>query len=216
MKLSRSWWPNWTGECVAIVAAGPSVKQENVNKLRDRIHVIAINESYRLCPWADMLYACDGRWWQLKNWVPDFKGIKVTQDEPTARGHPDIKWIRIRKLDRLIYSNELLTDDTLEIGSGYNSGFQCLNMCVRFGATGILLEGFDYKRFGNTVHWHGLHGDNLPNPDWTNFQNWIPSISAAAPKLKELGVDVVNCSMESAIKVFPKMSIEAAMERWGL
>jgi len=27
--------------------------------------VLAINDAYRLAPWADWLYACDDRWWRF-------------------------------------------------------------------------------------------------------------------------------------------------------
>jgi len=213
--VSRDWWFDWRGECVAIVAAGPSVTQENVNKLRDRIHVIVINESHRLAPWADMLYACDANWWRFRNGVKEFVGVKVTQDDAAARTF-NLKRIVIRKKDRHKYFDDLLTDDSDEIGSGGNGGFQCVNMATRFGATGIALVGFDYRLFGNTVHWHGRHGGILPNPDHTNFPGWIKHITAAAPVLQSLGVDVVNTSLDSAIKIFPKMTIEQTLERWGL
>jgi hypothetical protein len=47
-----------------IVASGPSASSVNLEAIRGRAFVVAVNESWRLCPWADALYACDPEWWE--------------------------------------------------------------------------------------------------------------------------------------------------------
>ena len=78
------WWPDWTGKVCAIVASGPSAKSAPISLLRDKAKVIVINESYQLCPWADVLYGCDAQWWRLRSGVNGFRGMKVSQDEMLA------------------------------------------------------------------------------------------------------------------------------------
>ena len=56
---------------VFCIASGPSLTAEQVaavKKLRDerggdRVKVIVINTSFRLAPWADILFAMDKAWW---------------------------------------------------------------------------------------------------------------------------------------------------------
>lgn len=223
------WFPNWVGECAAVVAGGPSVTREHVGALKDRIHVVAINTSYELCPWADALYACDHNWWNLmahkvsKKQAPEFKGLKVTQDKEACKSFPELKKLELRRLAKGNIDpicNELLMERYGEIGGGGNSGFQVVNWLVQVGISAIALIGFDFKDFDGKIHWHGRHPDSgpfvLPNPSASNFTKWTNTMTAAAPRLHAFGVDVVNCSERSALECFPKMSVEKALERWGL
>jgi hypothetical protein len=213
------WWQDWRGECVAIVAAGPSAKTVGVEKLKNRIHVIVINESYQLCPWADILYSCDADWWNLRRKeIAKFKGIKLTMNDPIHGS----KLHGIDGLNRLtipqhcnVWVNDLLLDKPGVIGSGGHSGFQMINQCVQFGATGICLIGFDMNA-GGGLHWHGNHPSPLRNPDDARFWQWRIDTEKIAPRLKTLDIDVVNCSITSALTVFPKMTIDQTFERWGL
>lgn len=219
------WFFDWTGECVAIVAAGTSVTQADVDKLRGRIHVCAINNSYKLCKWADVLYACDVNWWTVNNGAKDFLGLKVRfENNEKNAAFEDVHRIRIAKstvrrvaTNTKEWANDIRTDEPGTLGSGANSGFQAINLMVQFGVTGILLLGFDYKdNDKNKVHWHGQHSGSLHNPTGSQYKKWLEHITTAAPVLHSLGVDVVNCSPFTAIECFPKMSIEDCLTKWGL
>jgi len=215
MLNGKDWFPDWTGECVAIVAAGPSVKQDDVNKLKDRIHVAVINESYRLAPWADVLYACDHHWWIHVKGAKNFSGIKITQDEIAIRHFPELKKVSVKK-DKASIVHELLMDKAGEVGGGGHSGFQMINLSVQFGATGILLIGFDMCGDPNKPHWHGRHAPPMNNPIEVNFKNWRKYLADAKPKLEALGIDMVNCSPISTLQDYPKMTVDEALERWSL
>lgn len=208
--IELPWWQDWRGECVAIVASGPSAKKANISALRDRIHVIAINESYKLCPWAEILYGCDVGWWRLRAGVPDFHGLKISQDAVACKQYRDLV-----KIDVVARSDELVLDRPGRLGAGGNSGFQTLNLAVQFGATGIMLIGFD-MRLDRGVHWHGRHPDPLSNPTEHNVKRWCKACDGGKDKLRELGVQVINCSAESALQSYPKMTIEGALARWRL
>lgn len=201
---------------MAIVAAGPSAKTAGVEKLKDRIHVIAINESYRLCPWAEILYSCDADWWSMRrDQVKDFAGLKLTLDDP-------INAIKIEGIARLkiarhaeMWVNDFLFDTPGVVGSGGNSGFQMVNLVAQFGATGIALIGFDMRASGD-LHWHGNHPQPLRNPDAGQFLQWRKHLDGNAHKLKARGIDVVNCSHFSALTAFPTLTIDQMLERWRL
>jgi hypothetical protein len=214
-----SWWQDWRGECVAIVAAGPSAKTAGVEKLQDRIHVIVINESHKLCPWAEILYSCDADWWYLRaKDVKKFPGIKLTLDDPVQAGKlhgiENLHRVKIPKQHQT-WVNDLLFDKPGEIGSGGNGGFQMTNLSAQFGATGIALIGFDMNANGQ-LHWHGMHPQPLRNPDPGRFNQWRMDFEKNAPKFLPHGIDVVNCSNVSALTSFPKMTVDQMFERWGL
>src|SRR5262245_38801779 len=209
------WFLDWTGECVAIVGAGPSVKQADVDRLHDRIHVVAINTSYKLCKWADVLYSCDNEWWKLNKGATDFPGLKITQNDQAVKDYPDIKKVDIRRSHNAVV-NDFLMDKPGEIGGGGNSGFQMVNPSVQFGGTAIMLIGFDLCGDNNQPHWHGRHPSPMNNPIETNFRTWRETLEKAKPKLDALGIDVVNCSPISTLKQYPKISIDEAFRRWTL
>lgn len=207
-----SWWQDWRGECVAIVAGGPSANKVGVDLLRDRIHVVVINESYRLCPWAEILYACDDVWWHTRREkLKDFKGIRLAYNVKEAGIH----CVAIAKDKASNLRHAMLYEEPGVIGAGGNSGFQALNLVTQFGATGVALIGFDYSEQGG-VHWHGAYQPPLRNPDNGRFHEWRRHMTTAAPLLKRNGVDVVNCSLQSTIECFPKMTIEQMLKRWTL
>ena len=208
---SSSWFPDWRGAAVAIVASGPSTKKAGVGALRGRIKTIAIKENVELCPWADVVYGCDAAWWRNANGLPKYSGLKVAYQDALTAGYPDI---RIIDIDR--HSNAILTDEPGRLGSGGNSGFQALNLAVQFGVTRVLLVGFDMQRSGNLLHWYGHNnGPGRNNPGDDNFKRWRAALDGAAGTLADLGVEVADAS-ESASVAYRKVSIEGALAEWGL
>lgn len=221
--MRPEWWPDWEGECAAIVAAGPSVRKDQVELLKDRIHVVAINTSYELCPWADALYGCDAKWWASKKGVGSFKGIKIAMEDEAVKQFPELKQIKVRydERNKRDVCHDFLMDKYGEVGGGGNSGFQALNWLAQLGVKAVALLGFDFRIDGNgKIHWHGRHADSghyiLHNPSESNFRLWIEKMNKAVPRIRALEMDVVNCSETSALECFPKMSVEDALRRWGL
>ena len=207
---SVPWWQDWRGECVAIVGSGPSAKQVPLELLRDRIHVIAINDSYKLVPWADILYACDFNWWQLHRGAREFIGLRLSHD---LRACNDYKLQRV--MIEQVASNDVLLDKPTYVGAGGNSAFQAFNLALQFGVTGVVLIGIDCS-IDHGMHWHGRHPMPLSNPMEINLKRWRESFDGAAAKMRALGVDVVNCSAISKLTQYPKITIAEALERWQL
>ena len=201
---------------MAIIAAGPSAKTAGVEKLKDRIHCIAVNESHKLCPWAEFLYSCDADWWKLREnekEVKAFGGTKLMLEQP-GKMFDGVSTIKIPQKNN-IWVDDFLFDKPGVIGSGGHSGFQMMNLAAQFGATDMALVGFDMQP-GGAIHWHGLHPSPLRNPDACRFDVWRRTLDTHAHKLAARGIDVVNCSPVSALTSFPKMTIDQMLERWGL
>lgn len=166
--------------------------------------MIVINNSWRLAPWAEVLYAADLAWWNMECGAPQFPGLKISQDPAAAT-----KW----GLSRVILdkaSDRLQLDRPGTIGNGGNSGFQALNLAVQFGASKIALVGFD-MRIDLGVHWHGKHPRLMNNPSARNAERWRRCLDGAAETLKALGIEVINCSPVSTLMRFPKMSLEEVL-----
>jgi len=211
------WFPDWQGRYVAIVAGGPSIKRSEVDSLRGRLPVVVINESYQLAPWADALYSCDHKWWELRYpLLKDFAGLKITPDNVAAKMFPELKRLRFKEDKPGNVIRYLLMDEWGEIGSGQNSGFQVINWLAQLPVKGMMLLGFDFCYINDKVHWHGRHADRLNNPLPHTFVGWKIWIENAAPKLKELGIEMINCSMFSAIGCFQRVEVAATLERWKL
>jgi hypothetical protein len=201
------WWPQWQGEIIACIASGPSAKKAGVELLQGKAKVIAINESWQLCPWADALYGADGQWWRWRGGVPAFKGLKLSQDPVACGEYKDIKRVTLASAQ----CDEILLGTPGLIGAGRNSGFQTVNLAAQFGARRILLVGYD-MRVDLGEHWHARHYPPLSNPHPNdNLPRWRKVLDAAHGSLTQAGIEVINCSAVSLLKAYPKMTIEEAL-----
>ena len=200
------WFPAWRGETCLLIASGPSAAETPLESAKGRARAIAINNSWGLAPWSDVLYANDFAWWERGCGVPEFAGLKVSQDDRLA-DRPD--W-GIRLVTVRTNQDRLLTSTPGEIGWGGNSGFSALNLAVQFGCKRIILVGMD-MRIDQGLHWHGKHSPGLNNPTEETTRRWRRVIDGQAPALQALGVEVVNVSPHSALHAYPKMTLEEAL-----
>ncbi len=209
---SPPWYPDWHDEQCIIVASGPSALGVPLELARGKAKFIAINDAWQLAPWADMLYACDARWWRAYEGLTDFPGVKVTQDQQLTEAERwGIEWVRADRRSDVIMTKPGV------IGWGGNSGFQAINLAVQFGVNKIILVGFD-MRLDRGIHWNGPHQSRhkpLNDPTPENVQRWRRAVDGASLTLAELGIAVINCSQESALMNYAKMPFEEALELKG-
>lgn len=201
--------PDWRGATVAILASGPSLSTAQVEQVRawraaggDR-RVIAINTTYLLAPWADMLYACDDEWWDryIAEVREVFTGELWTQDLPTATTH-HINWVRSERGVGLGRKPGV-------INQGGNSGFQAINLAFQAGATRLLLLGYDMQPTAGRSHWHADHPGTLQNDH--PYPAWLADMRKLADGLTDEGVSVINCSAQTALRCFDRESLDVAL-----
>ncbi len=210
-RVQYSWWPDWVGEAVAIVGGGPSIKQIDLSILKDRIHVVAIKTAIDICPWAEICYGCDAPWWIDRKGLPKYHGIKLFHGIMAAN-----KWSDLKRIEIEISKDDILIDQPLKVGNGGCSGFQALNLAVQFGATDIILIGFDLHERGG-MHWYGRNKwPNASNPVQSNFNRWNKGFKSAKPSIDKLGITVMNASVESQLEGFDRKSLPDIMKEWGL
>lgn len=174
------------------VATGASLTQQQVNYVRGKAKVYVVSDAYRLAPWADVLYSCDHGWWNYHK--PVFAGEKWTINERAAK---DFDLNHIEQGDREF------SLDKAKLGTGGNSGFQCLNLAVHHGASKVILLGYDFKPVG---HFFGEHPSPLSRS--SDYSRWVDDMHKAA---EIIPIPVVNCTQDSAIKCFPMMDIMDAL-----
>ena len=149
---------------------------------------IAINNTYQLAPWADVIYGCDSRWW------------KKYHEDVFARC-PGEKWAYQDAPCKKYGCNKARLRST-----GGNSGYQSVRLAItEFEATRIILLGFDLKAPG---HWHPEH-KGWPNPTNQNMMNWRNNLANLGREFK--AVEIINCSRDTALECFPKMELRRAL-----
>lgn len=200
MGRSFECWPDWRGQVAVVVASGPTAAEVPLEKARGRARLIVVNESWRLAPWADILYACDAKWWQ-HCWPDGFAGMKVAYELPIGRYGITSVDVR-RDCHRIEMAPGIL-------GDGGSSGFQALNLAVQLGARRVILVGYD-MRADFAVHWHGRY-ENLTNPGLRQFSIWKSAMDGVARELEVLGVEVLNASPISALMAYRKVGFEEAL-----
>lgn len=89
---------------------------------------------------------------------------------------------------------------------GSNSGYQAINLAYLLGASRIILLGYDMQRTGGQAHWFGEHPKGLHQG--ANYTAWAPLFHPLAADLKAEGVDVINCSRETALTCFARAALD--------
>lgn len=159
-----------------------------IREWRDGItrRVIVINNTYQLAPWADVLYACDLRWWNkyYKEAKKKCAGQFWTYNQDAAVNYKINRWT--------------------PKPTGGNSGYQALRLAVdHFKANRVILVGFDMQG----GHWHPQHGDHWPNPKEENLRQWRAWLAKYQPE----NVEIINATRETALTCYPQKQLEKVL-----
>jgi hypothetical protein len=189
---------------VVCIASGPSLTAadcEVVRAWRGAGHgrVIVINTSFRLAPWADVLYACDAQWWK-KYWEEMDATFRGERCSVSVRAAKELKTVHI--------PNRETPKSDKEIERGLNSGHQALELARLRGGQEMILLGYDFQRTGGKNHWHPDH------PAMNNLgrvHRWVEQMERLSERYCRMGLRVVNATRETALQCFPRASIEEAL-----
>lgn len=192
----------WPGETVVCFASGPSLTREDVEYCRGKARTIAVNDTFKFAPWADVLYACDERWWRW-NWkkgAETFPGLKFAITHGSRR-YPGVKVLRNTGIDGLEHRPTGLRN-------GRNSGYQAINLAVHLGVSKVILLGYDMQRGPKgEEHFFGDH----PNKSKSPFDKFVKRFESLVGPLSKVGVEVVNCTRETALTMFPREALERVL-----
>lgn len=183
----------WAGRVVLVLATGPSLPGllKQLPKGRSGAASVAVNDAFRLAPWADMLYGADPVWW--RHHAPDalkFAGLKATANDSC-----EFRAVRCLRPS----GAEGFDPDPACIRTGGNSGYQAVHVAIHAGAARIVLLGFDMR--GD--HYFGRHAEPLSNTDAATYARWTERFDA----LNNRGADIVNCTPGSALTCFRRSEL---------
>lgn len=189
----RSRWH--TAVCLA---SGPSLNAADVETVKawrqgqEGRGVVVANTTFRIAPWADALFAMDLQWWQEHRAEVDrvFRGLRFSTNQVPQEC----------KVSRV-------PPETFKAHN--NSGAGAIALACTSGAKRVLMLGYDCQKTGGKAHWHGDHPKTLGNAG--GIDRWPAKFEALAADWP--GVEIINCSRETALEVFPRMTLEQALEK---
>lgn len=211
------------GGTVVCLASGPSLTTEDVNYVRGKAVVIAINDAISLAPWADVVYSSDQIWWSRHyRQLRTFHGIRVRVHASNCRStRGKVRPGRCEGCQRakpasgtcwcdgiVTFHNAGDTGISFEpdmICTTQNSGGAAINVAVHLGAKRVGLLGYDMgpDRLGRR-HFYDDRAQTITSP-FVKFRKFIATM---VEPLKAAGVEVVNCSRQTALECFPCRPIE--------
>lgn len=176
---------------VVCIASGPSLTAEDCELVRESgLFTIVVNNSWQIAPWANVLYAGDRQWWNQYGHAAK----QVMRECWTASAD----------------SAERFGINRFEARDWENSGYQSIELAVlRFSATRVILLGYDMQHTGGARHWHQDHPDHMGNAD--DVMDWPARFIDLRDRFCE--VDIVNCTMHTALTCFRRVSLGEALRR---
>ena len=96
------------------------------------------------------------------------------------------------------------------IYTGYTIAYFALQLAVYMGFSEIYFLGLDLKHQGGRTHFFGSDFHSM-NHEATEFPKMARMLAYAAERLQGCGIQVYNCSPDSTLKCFPKVSYEYAV-----
>lgn len=188
------WVGRWSGVTVVCIASGPSLRLEDCEAIRRSGYpTIVTNTTFRLCPWADVLFGFDARWWQHYKAEVDavFKGSLLCWSA-AGRVHG------VRCLDKTDWFHHF-----------HNSGASAISLAISGGALRVILLGYDCQRTDGKTHWHGDHPPKLGNA--RSIKNWPTQFKNVARYAEQAGIAVLNCTRQTSLTCFPLFNLEEVM-----
>ena len=175
---------------VVILASGPSMTKADAELVRRAgLTTIVINDTFRLLPEADALFAADAIWWMRHPEAAEFRGAKFVSE------------------DQRVEHAQFVPPRPPSYGG--NSALRAAHLVSDWKASRILLLGVDLIDEEPT-HWHGQHdGEGLINPSPATFARCRSAWAAFSEQYAR--PDIVNCSRRTALTCFRRMELEQAL-----
>lgn len=189
---------DWHGQTAVVIATGPSLTADDCSAAgASGAKMIAVNLAFRYAPFADVCF------------MGDYLAIKTYDREVPKTMH---KWTGVPLAKDLGWKMIRSTNGTGlalkgSINSGGNSGYGAIGLAVVFGATKIVLLGFDMMKGPNGErHVHADHDRRMVQAQ--PFDQWLMRFEKLAEDLKAVGIDCVNCTRRTALTCFRTNTLE--------
>lgn len=174
---------------VVCIASGPSLTAEDCALVRaSGCFAIVVNSSYRLAPWANVLYAGDRQWWNYygDEVRPMFKDCWTASHDSAQRY--DVRHFEARDFE--------------------NSGYQAVELAIQhYSASQVVLLGYDMQHADGRRHWHADHPEGMENADAVH--DWPDRFIELRDKFTD--VRIINATRETALTCFERMALLDAL-----
>lgn len=170
--------------------------------VRGKARVITVNGTWRLAPWADAHYSNDHDWFEAE--LPEMQ--KACTGEFWC-GHPAWRHPAVRSMPFDKRARGILRVPG-RLAWGGNSGYAALGLAYQFGASRIVMVGYDQSD-ANGAHWHGEHPEAIRKG--FNFTMWHERYGEAARDFARMRVQVINCSRATTLLCFPLAGLESVL-----
>jgi len=205
-------------ETIARVVSGelpPSAYSSFMAALHDK-HIIGVNNAYQIGTWIDCVFFGDHAWYLVhRKALSQWPNLKITcsrnDNHSKEYEREGVKVLSrqggrgIKGLPSKLFG---ISTDPRRVAWNHNSGAAAISLAVHFGVARIILLGFDMSMMAGFSHWHKGHGRTKPPP----FERHLRGFSAIAEDAHKLGIEILNASPESAIAVFPKVTLAEVLQ----
>lgn len=176
-------------------------------------HVIGINVAYMLGNWVDMVFFGDNSFFlPHQERLKLFPNLKVSSCIASTK----YNWVRHLEHDKIMSG---ISTNPRTVAWNHNSGIAAISVAYNAGAKRIFLLGFDMNYGENYAkHFHSEYKANpilsykMPDPKKFPFRKHLQHIPKVALDAKKLGLMIYNVNPDSAIKEFPKISLQEALK----
>lgn len=176
------------------IASGPSLTEAQVSLIPDSANVICVNDNYRMYPKCSHLFAADGKWWR------EYYDDVISTVSSDCRLHTTYKttprWDRVEQWKTHQSEAQIGSQGLFHGGS---SGIMAIELARVLGASKIILLGYDCQITDNKTHWFGDHPKHFSNAG--AIRRWPNEFETLDNAYKRLGIDLVNCSLNTALKI---------------
>jgi hypothetical protein len=216
--------PILAGETVFILASGPSLNQETVDRLRGR-KVIAINctaVTFKF-DWPVIWFFTDNNIFEdyrdaVMSWPGDVIALsRAAKREAGNLGMPD----KIKRVMAGEWSDCFPPAGSPFIRSGRSSGHSAVALAVALAAKRGVLLGYDMRVVEGREHHHEEYKGRPRDLDIyerefiPGFQTFVAGNGQVVPGWNELalrvGVEIVNATPGSALKEFPMVDLDEVL-----
>lgn len=180
-----------------ILCSGESIGPQKrlIQRLQGRF--IAVKHGVYLRPDADVLFLSgEGSPAIALSLFPYFRGTHIV-----VRGKHDPAFPATVKRVTRTKDHATLCELTDHV-SGYDSGTSAINLAYHFGATEIVLLGYDMTGGHFCKH-------PLQNPPADHFRRHMSVLHELNQDARVKGIRIVNCSPTTAVTAFEKQPLEA-------
>lgn len=199
--------PIFEGQAVALVAGGPSLRGFDFERLRG-FPVIAINRALEVLPFAHVLWWTDASFWRRRR--DAIMAHRAIWKATCQTHYHETDALPESVIQYRFTGHQGFDEDPRCLRSGNNSTYAAMHLLAHQRPARIVLFGVDMQHGpAGETHFHDGHG--LPHTESTLTNLMLPYFEGLVAPLAARGIEVINASPQSALRLWPRCSIDEGL-----